>query len=107
MIVLIVCGVASLYGGKASVASVCIWRIIGFASLTDWGVLASIMLKVKMLLITSYSHTKTGRGTKSLNTKLSLVANCVANWNPSRFCASTGFCVCLRYHQQRFKFEHD
>ncbi len=53
MIVLIVCGVESLYGAKASVASVCIWKINGFASLSAWEVLASVMLRDIVFLLRS------------------------------------------------------
>ncbi len=50
--VLILFGIEIFSGAMASVASVCIWRRIGFASLTAWGVLASVMLRVKMLFAT-------------------------------------------------------
>ena len=53
MIVLMVFGVELLYGGRASVASVCIWKIRGFAAMSVEEVLASVMLRDILLLVRS------------------------------------------------------
>ncbi len=82
MIVLMVLGVEFLRGADARVASVWICIVIGHRALTAV-VLASVMLRVRMLFATSYAQIKTGRGTKSLNTQLSLAANSVAKLPPS------------------------